>query len=331
MHEQTIRGLALAQSNFAGRLMLKRIAGGVPETAVSLFNLSFPNVIGMAAGFDKDVRVARGLACLGFGHIEVGTLTPRPQGGNPHPRIFRLREDQALINRMGFPNGGVMAALPRLRKLYSQSRPYVLGVSVGKQKETPLQEASDDYLAVMRQVYPYSDYLAINISSPNTPGLRNLQGGHYLSHLLKTLREETAVLAKTHQTSQRPLLVKVAPDLSTAELDEILDATLAQGIDGIIATNTTLSREGLRSEKRTEQGGLSGAPLAVQSNEIIAHIYRETDGRLPIIGVGGVMSADDVKAKLDAGASLVQLYTGLVYGGPGLVGEMLRELEFKNQ
>lgn len=327
VHEQTLRALALAQSTLPGRIMLQQLAGWAPETAVSLFGLTFPNVIGMAAGFDKDVRVATGLGKLGFGHIEVGTLTPKPQAGNPHPRIFRLSEDGALINRMGFPNGGVDSAVPRLQKLAGRSRRYVLGVSLGKQKETPLAEAANDYLYVMQKVYAYSDYLVINISSPNTPGLRDLQGGNYLGHLLKVLREETAVLAETHSTHKRPLLVKIAPDLSLPELDEILTAVTDQQIDGIIATNTTLSREKLTSKHQKEAGGLSGVPLTQKSTEIIAHIHRQTNGCLPIIGVGGIRTADDIKAKLDAGASLVQLYTSLVYEGPGLVGQLLRDLK----
>lgn len=325
VHERTLGALQIAQSQPLGRWALRQMAGRYEETAVSLFNLTFPNVIGMAAGFDKDVRVATGLAELGFGHIEVGTLTPRSQVGNPRPRIFRLREDDALINRMGFPNGGVETAVPRLKKLHEQSRRFVLGVSLGKQKETPLENAVDDYLYVMRQVYPYADYLAINISSPNTPGLRQLQSGNYLRHLLEGLKEETAVLAQTHSTRQHPLLVKIAPDLTDAELDEILEAVLATEIDGIIATNTTLSRAGLRSNNKEETGGLSGAPVKAKSNEIIAAIRRKTNGRLPIIGVGGIQTAADVEAKLAAGASLVQLYTGLIYEGPALIGRILRE------
>ncbi|MEM7332820.1 MAG: quinone-dependent dihydroorotate dehydrogenase [Chloroflexota bacterium] len=326
VHEQTLSALQLAQLTLPGRIMLRQIAGRVPKKPVNLFGLTFPNVVGMAAGFDKDVRVAEGLAELGFGHIEVGTLTPKPQEGNPHPRIFRLKADEALINRMGFPNGGVEKAVPKLKRIAHKKRSYVLGVSLGKQKETPLAEAADDYLAVMRQVYVHSDYLAVNISSPNTPGLRELQGGNYLGNLLKALRQETAVLAKAHNIIKRPLLVKIAPDLTYPELDEILTAVLDEKLDGIIATNTTLDRDGLRSKHRGEAGGLSGLPLTQKSTEIIDYIYRETNGRLPIIGVGGIRTANHIKEKLDAGASLVQLYTGLVYEGPGLVGKMLRNL-----
>lgn len=288
--------------------------------------LTFPNVLGMAAGFDKEVRVAAGLAALGFGHVEVGTLTPRPQAGNPRPRIFRLPGDQALINRMGFPNEGVATAVPRLKALARRRRQFVLGVSLGKQKETPLAGAMHDYVAVMQAVYPYADYLAVNISSPNTPGLRELQGGDYLGHLLRTLVGEGQKLAYQYQVTPRPLLVKIAPDVSWAELDEMVATVMGAGIDGIIATNTTLSREGLLDGAPAETGGLSGRPLANRSTAIIAHIHQETKGRLPIIGVGGIFTAEDVRDKLAAGAALVQLYTALVYEGPTLPGRLLRAL-----
>lgn len=324
VHERTLGALAMVQKTAVFSPLLRAIAGNLPRRPVPLFGLTFPNVLGMAAGFDKDVRVAEGLARLGFGHVEVGTLTPRPQVGNPRPRIFRLRPDGALINRMGFPNGGVVAALPRLQALGQKRRDFVLGVSLGKQKETPLAEAEGDYVAVMTAVYPYADYLAVNISSPNTPGLRELQGGRYLDHLLGVLQGENGRLATQHGGKKRPLLVKIAPDLGWDEMDEILAACQSNAVDGIIATNTTLSREGLTSSNRGEVGGLSGVPLRQRSNEIIATIARQTS--LPIIGVGGVKTAVDVQQKLDAGASLVQLYTGLVYEGPGLPGRILRGL-----
>lgn len=325
-HDQTLQALALAQRTMAGRSVLRQIAGRLPVEPVVCAGLTFPNVLGMAAGFDKDARVVEGLSLLGFGHIEVGTLTPRPQAGNPQPRIFRLVEDQALINRMGFPNAGVEAAVARLRRLAVRSRPYVLGVSLGKQKETPLADAAADYLAVMRAVYQYSDYLAINISSPNTPGLRELQGRRYLEELLSQLKTAGREQAAQNNHAPRPIFVKIAPDLSWAELDEILAAIDATGIDGIIATNTTLQRDGLVGVRRDETGGLSGLPLRDRSTAIIATIAQQTGGRLPIIGVGGIAEAADVRAKLDAGATLVQLYTALVYGGPGLPGRLLRGL-----
>lgn len=325
VHQQTLALLAWAQTGWR-RPLLQKIAGELPQQPINLFGLTFPNILGMAAGFDKDARVVNGLADLGFGHIEVGTLTPRPQPGNPLPRIFRLKVDKALINRMGFPNGGVQAALPRLKALAEQPRQFVLGVSIGKQKETPLAEAENDYLMVLRSVFKYADYLAVNISSPNTPGLRNLQGGNYIGYLLRTLTAENEKLASRYEEEPRPLLVKIAPDLSWPELDEILTAALAANIDGLIATNTTMSREGLEDKNKDETGGLSGRPLTARSTEIIAYIHKETNGRLPIIGVGGIFTADDIRAKLDAGAALVQLYTALVYEGPRLPGNLLRAL-----
>jgi dihydroorotate dehydrogenase len=300
------------------------LAGPLPQRPFTLFGLTFPNKLGMAAGFDKEVRVTAGLALLGFGHVEVGTLTPRPQIGNPRPRIFRLRQDRALINRMGFPNEGVDTAVANLQRL--KNRTFVLGVSLGKQKETPLAEATGDYVTVMQKVYGYADYLAVNISSPNTPGLRELQGGNYLSHLLAVLQVQNEQLAQQHGLAKRPLLVKIAPDLTWLELDEILTAVQDNAISGIIATNTTLSRDGLTDGNQEQQGGLSGRPLARRSTEIIAYIHKHTQGQLPIIGVGGVETAVDAQAKLDAGASLVQLYTSLIYEGPRLAGSILRQL-----
>lgn len=325
VHERTLSLLELAQGGLA-RPFLQKIAGHLPQQPVELADLTFPNVLGMAAGFDKDVRVVTGLAALGFGHIEVGTLTPRPQAGNPHPRIFRLLADGAIINRMGFPNDGVMAAGLRLEQFVSKPRSFVLGVSLGKQKETPIAEAAGDYIAVMQAVYPFADYLAVNISSPNTPGLRELQGGGYLNELLRVLAAQNVTLAKEHGIRKRPLFVKIAPDLTLPELDEILTAVQDNQIEAIIATNTTIGREGLISPQQKESGGLSGLPLRYQSTELIHHIYRQTNGRLPIIGVGGVRTVTDVQAKLDAGASLIQLYTSLVYEGPGLPGRLLRGL-----
>ncbi len=323
VHERTLEALSFAQGNRLGQAALRRISGPIPHQPVQAFGLTFPNLLGVAAGFDKDVQVAAGLGLLGFGHIEVGTLTPKPQSGNPRPRVFRLKQDTAVINRMGFPNGGVETAVPRLKALHNTDRKFILGVSLGKQKETPLAEAVQDYLTVMEQVYSYSDYLAVNVSSPNTPGLRQLQGGNYLSHLLKTLQTEGQQLAGQHAIKPRPLLLKIAPDLAWAELDSILQAAQDTEANGIIATNTTISREGLVSGNRAETGGLSGRPLQAKSNAIIAYITKQMGDKLPIIGVGGVFNKADVQAKLDAGAVLVQLYTGLVYEGPGIARRIL--------
>jgi dihydroorotate dehydrogenase len=327
-HEHTLALLERVQGAAAGRALLRSVAGRVPRRPVEAFGLTFPNVLGVAAGFDKDARVARGLAALGFGHVEVGTLTPHPQPGNPKPRVFRLPADRALINRMGFPNGGVAAAVPRLAALASlPGRGFVLGVSLGKQKETPLAEAARDYAEGMRAVYPHADYLAVNVSSPNTPGLRELQGGRYLEKLLGALVEEGRTLAAGHAVPPRPLLVKIAPDLTSGELDEVLEAVTAAGVSGVIATNTTVAREGLADPRREETGGLSGRPMEERATEVIAAIHRRTGGRLPILGVGGLTDPDGARAKLDAGASLLQLYTGLVYEGPGVAGRILRGLE----
>ncbi|MCA9969205.1 MAG: quinone-dependent dihydroorotate dehydrogenase [Anaerolineales bacterium] len=325
-HDRTLAALQLAQGRTAGRALLRRIAGELPAAPVRAFGLTFPNVLGVAAGFDKDVRVAHGLGLLGFGHVEVGTLTPKPQDGNPKPRIFRLPEDEAIINRMGFPNGGVIQAVGRLHRLAQHKEDLIIGVSLGKQKPTLLEDAALDYMQVMRAVYKSADYLAVNISSPNTPGLRELQGGDYLGQLLRTLRVEGEVLARRLGVPKRPLLVKIAPDLTWRELDAILETVLAQEMDGLIATNTTISRHGVKSALQSEAGGLSGRPLRDQSNAIIRYVVQHTGGTLPVIGVGGVKTAADARAKLDAGATLVQLYTGLVYAGPGIAGRLLRQL-----
>lgn len=324
-HDRTLNALELAQSNSLGRAMLRSIAGEVPVQPVQVGRLHFPNPLGIAAGFDKDARVVRGLALLGFGHIEVGTLTPRPQPGNPRPRIFRLPADGAVINRMGFPNGGVAAAVPRLRALAEHPHDFVLGVSLGKQKETPLADAAGDYIAVMRAVHAYADYLAVNISSPNTPGLRELQGGRYLERLLGALVAENRGLAAADKSSP-PLWVKVAPDLEPREVDEIMEALVATGIDGIIVANTTLARDGLADQAQSEAGGLSGRPLRERATELIGYIHQQMGDALPIIGVGGVGSAAEAREKLDAGAAVVQIYTSMIYGGPGLPGRILRDL-----
>ena len=317
--------LSLAQKTKPGRAVLSQIAGQIPVNPVNLFGLNFPNVLGVAAGFDKEGIVAHGLAQLGFGHIEIGTITPSPQVGNPRPRIFRLPQDGALINRMGFPSSGIQKAVNRLA--VGSNRNFVLGISLGKQKETTLDNAAEDYISVMRAVFPYADYIAINISSPNTPELRRLQGSNYLGDLLGLLMAENLTLADKKSLRPRPLLVKIAPDITFTELDEMLQIILDKQIDGIIATNTTLKRDGLRDGNRHEGGGLSGSPLLAPSTQIISHIAKETKNQLPIIGVGGIRNAADVEAKINAGAVLVQIYTGLVYEGPGLAGKILRDLK----
>jgi dihydroorotate dehydrogenase len=284
--------------------------------AVQAFGLSFPNRVGLAAGYDKDGDAWRGLAALGFGHIEVGTVTPGPQPGNPRPRVFRLPEHRSLINRMGFPGRGAAWVAERIRG--PRRGDLVLGVNIGKQKTTPLEEAARDYERLMEVFAPLADYLAVNISSPNTPGLRRLQEPEFLAGLLGALSSRRAELV-ARLGRQIPILVKLAPDLTEDQLKIAVDAILDAGLDGIIATNTTISRAGVDGRLAKEEGGLSGALLAERSTEVIRSIHDRAGGALPIVGVGGIMSPKDARAKLDAGATLIQLYTGLIYEGPGLV------------
>ena len=295
----------------------------VPEKPVQVFGLSFKNPVGLAAGYDKDGIGWRGLACLGFGHIEIGTVTLKPQPGNPQPRLFRLPEDRALINRMGFPGNGAPFVARQLANRHPSD--VVLGVNLGKNKATDLEKAADDYIALVDVFAPLADYLAINISSPNTVGLRRLQERQAMKQLLDTI---AGTRRSQEETLKRrvPLLVKLAPDLTDEELDDALDVLLDTGMDGVIATNTTLERQGLHSSLATESGGLSGAPLAEKSTRLVKKIYERTAGKLPVVGVGGIMDAEDAKRKLDAGACLVQVYTGLVYSGPGLVRSICRNL-----
>ncbi len=295
----------------------------VMHRPVQVFGLQFPNPVGLAAGYDKDGLGWRGLACLGFGHIEVGTVTPQPQPGNPRPRLFRLPEDQALINRMGFPGKGADYVLQRM----AGRRPpgLVLGVNLGKNKDTPLEEAAQDYLALLRKFAPAADYLAINVSSPNTVGLRRLQARDALEDLLNVLISERDSLQE--QSGRRsPLLLKLAPDLSETELEDALQAALACGMDGLIAANTTVRRDGLHSSRAGEAGGLSGAPLSKRSLELTRWICNRTQGRLPLISVGGIFSPAEALERLDAGAALVQVYTGLIYAGPALPSQIVNNL-----
>jgi len=294
-----------------------------PGRRVRLFGLEFPNRIGLAAGLDKDGAHIDGLAALGFGFLEVGTVTPRPQPGNPRPRVFRLAQHGALINRLGFNNGGVQGLLGNLARTRWRG---ILGINIGKNADTPLERANDDYLAALEAVYPHASYVTVNISSPNTSGLRSLQHGDELDALLRALRHRQTGLADAHGRYV-PLLVKIAPDLDDAALDDIARRLLASGIDGVIATNTTLDRSGVgRHPQAAEAGGLSGRPLFERSTERLAALARRLDGGVPIIGVGGIFSAGDARAKIEAGASLVQVYTGLIYRGPALVDEVAAAL-----
>jgi dihydroorotate dehydrogenase len=302
---------------------LLKAAFQAPAAPVEAFGLRFTNSVGLAAGYDKDALAWRGLSALGFGHIEVGTITPRPQDGNPKPRLFRLPEDQALINRMGFPGRGAAFAAQQLKA----ERPpgLVIGANLGINKDTLLEQAHQDYTMLLMMFAPLVDYLAINVSSPNTIGLRRLQSREWLESLLNVLvverKDQEQVIGK-----RIPLLVKLAPDLNDAELDDALDVIMRLGINGVIATNTTISRNGLLSPSANESGGLSGAPLKARGDQMVAKIYKRTEGVLPIIGAGGIMSPEDALSRLNAGAQLVQVYTGLVYAGPGFVKRILEGL-----
>ncbi|MFT7838277.1 quinone-dependent dihydroorotate dehydrogenase [Saccharothrix sp. BKS2] len=318
VHETTL-GLLEGVSPAAG-LVRRR-----PALERTVFGVRFPNPVGLAAGLDKNGRALPAWGALGFGFVEVGTVTRHPQPGNPRPRLFRLRASEAIINRMGFNNDGAQALADRLARLGPLSVP--LGISLGKSKVTPVEEAVGDYRASLRALYRFGDYFAVNISSPNTPGLRGLQDRGALTELLSGLDEAARELAGG--AAPKPILVKIAPDLTDGAIGELLEVCDGHGVSGLIATNTTLSREGLAPADRAlagEAGGLSGRPLAERAREVVRFVSRRTDGRLPIIGVGGIASPDDAARMLDAGASLVQLYTGFIYEGPGLVRRINRAL-----
>jgi dihydroorotate dehydrogenase len=278
------------------------------ETEV--FGLKFKNPVGLAAGFDKDAALYQELSNLGFGFIEIGTLTPKGQEGNPKKRLFRLKADSAIINRMGFNNGGVQEAVERLKK----NNGVLIGGNIGKNKLTPNEEATSDYEICFDALYDYVDYFVVNVSSPNTPNLRALQDKEPLTQLLQTLQNKNLAKPK-----QKPVLLKIAPDLTDEQLLDIIDIVNETKIAGVIATNTTISRDGLQSEAKTEMGGLSGKPLTKRSTEVIRFLSQKSNKSFPIIGVGGIHSAEDALEKLEAGASLIQLYTGFIYEGPALV------------
>ena len=342
-HALTLKALRLAGAS-PFQWALKRIFKA-PDQPVEAFGLKFKNPIGLAAGYDKDGLAMYGLDALGFGHIEIGTVTPLPQAGNPKPRVFRLVEDEAVINRMGFPSRGSafvqMELNPLLRMglverflglptraVPAPRRPLAarLGVNLGKSKDTPNEQAVYDYLALLQNFALVADYLVINVSSPNTVGLRRLQGRDELEYLLTHLHAQRK-LEEARWEKKVPLLVKLAPDLAADELDDALDVILRTGMDGVIATNTTLAREGLRSSLQSESGGLSGSPLRARSEAVLYQIVKRVDGKIPVVSAGGIMNPEDAKRRLDMGAALVQIYTGLIYRGPGLVKEILQALE----
>jgi dihydroorotate dehydrogenase len=347
-HQLTLGLLRLAGAVAPARWMLQLLYAG-PAKPVKVFGLNFRNPIGLAAGYDKDAIAVRGLAALGFGHIEIGTVTPLPQPGNPKPRLFRLIEDEALVNRLGFPSRGSayvqrrMNRSPRrdwLLEMVGVRHPMaprtgkqgrrsaagcVIGVNIGRNKDTPNEGAAFDYLELLQNFAPHADYLTINVSSPNTPDLRELQKRGPLEELLGELHAQRQFEQREIKRRLR-LLVKLDPDLSQAELAEAVDVSLRTHMDGIIVTNTTLSREGLRSPLSREEGGLSGPPLRARSEAALQGVLEQVSGEVPVVSAGGISGPDDVKRRMDMGAALVQVYTALVYRGPGLVKSLLRAL-----
>lgn len=321
----SIRALQLAGACAPGRSLLRAMYHPGSLSPVKLWDLEFPNPVGIAAGMDKDAIAVDGLFALGFGCVEVGTVTPLPQPGNPKPRLFRYPQHHAVVNRMGFNNAGAEAMARRLarwRKGEETRAPGILGVNIGKQKTTPLEDASGDYLKSFSLLADYADYVAVNISSPNTPDLRKLQGSGYLGGILRTLNQANSERVSSGKR-KIPLLLKIAPDLDQEQIEEIVGTVIDCAWDGIIATNTTIDRSP-PYENLEKQGGLSGQPLRERSKQVLRQVLRATGGKVPVIGVGGIETADQMKEKLDAGASLVQVYTGFIYKGPGMVKGLIR-------
>ncbi len=313
--------LTLSALNVAEKLgLLKSKPLNKPKTVMGI---NFHSPVGLAAGLDKNGDHIHALAALGFGFIEIGTITPRPQAGNPKPRLFRLPEKNAIINRMGFNNKGVDHLVEQVKKTNFKG---VLGINIGKNADTPIENAVDDYLICMRKVYELASYITINISSPNTKNLRQLQQGSEFKPLLAALKNEQTVLNEKHERYV-PLVVKIAPDLTEEEVKAIANVLLELEMDGVIATNTTVSREEVKGLPHGDEvGGLSGSPVLNQSTKVVEHLFAELGDRIPIIAAGGIMGAEDAKAKIKAGASLVQVYTGFIYRGPGLIAEITEAL-----
>lgn len=307
-----------------------------PRLEQTCWGLNFANPLGLAAGFDKDGTAATTWPLLGFGFAELGTVTCHPQSGNPQPRLFRLVQDEAVLNRMGFNNQGSAALADRLAAYWDCDRPSIpIGINLGKSKVTELADAADDYRVSFQRLYPYGDYFVVNVSSPNTPGLRSLQAADQLAPILAALQENNSDGPLGPVSDHRkPILVKIAPDLAWSDIDAVIDLALAHGLAGIIATNTTIARTGLKTESliqtgnriTEEAGGISGAPLRQRSTEVIHYIYQRTGGTLPIVGVGGIFTAADAWAKITAGATLLQVYTGWIYEGPWMVRRVLKGL-----
>ncbi len=303
----------------AERLKLLELFISAPAyNPVEVMGLRFPNPVGLAAGLDKNGDYFNALGALGFGFVEIGTVTPRPQPGNPQPRLFRIPEREAIINRMGFNNKGVDHLVDQVRKRRYQG---ILGINIGKNATTPVENAADDYLIGMRKVYAHADYITVNVSSPNTPGLRDLQFGDSLNRLLETLKKEQLTLQEAHQRYV-PVAVKIAPDMDDIAIAQVATALAEQGMDGVIATNTTIGREGVEGCVNSEEaGGLSGLPVRDKSTRVIAGLHSHLGGKLPIIGVGGIFDGPSAVEKIKAGASLVQIYSGFIYRGPAVVTE----------
>ncbi|KXO08036.1 Dihydroorotate dehydrogenase [Moritella sp. JT01] len=319
VHEMTIKGLKLTGSTPLSCLYSQKL----PSKPVTVMGLKFDNPVGLAAGLDKNGESIDAFAAMGFGFIEVGTVTPRPQAGNDKPRIFRIVESEAIINRMGFNNDGVDALVENVKKANYKG---ILGINIGKNKDTPIEKGNEDYLICMDKVYQYASYITINISSPNTPGLRTLQYGEALDSLLSCLKERQAELTKMHE-KYVPLAVKIAPDLTDEELAQVAESLVKYKMDGVIATNTTLDRTLVHDMPHAcETGGLSGRPVQHASTEIVRKLAILLDGQLPIIGVGGIDSVVAAKEKFIAGAELVQVYSGFIYKGPKLVKNIVKSL-----
>lgn len=319
---ETAHNLTLPALKNAAACGLTALVGKPAPDPRTVMGITFPNPVGLAAGLDKDGAYIDGLAALGFGFIEVGTVTPRAQPGNPKPRIFRLPQADAVINRMGFNNGGVDAFVANVQaSKFFQNKEGVLGLNIGKNADTPIERAADDYLHCLEKVYPYASYVTVNISSPNTKNLRQLQGGSELDALLAQLKDAQQRLADKHKRYV-PIALKIAPDVDGDQVKSIAAALLQYKMDAVIATNTTITRDAVKGLPHAEEtGGLSGAPVFEMSNTVIRALKAELGDALPIIGVGGILSADNAQVKIAAGASLVQLYTGLIYRGPALVKE----------
>ena len=322
-HHNVTNGLRNFSKIWGAKSLLKSLYS-VEDSRLEreVFGLKFKNPVGLAAGFDKNAEYIEDMANFGFGFIEIGTVTPKPQPGNDKPRMFRLVNDEALINRMGFNNQGADVAAGRLKHLKNRNG-VIIGGNIGKNKVTPNEDAVNDYIYCFHALYDYVDYFVVNVSSPNTPGLRDLQEKGPLMHILNTLQG-----LNTQKPAAKPILLKIAPDLTDSQLDDIVEIVTETKIAGLIATNTTISREGLQSDRNlvNETGGVSGKPLTKRSTEVIKYIHTKSNGAFPIIGVGGIHSAQDAIEKLNAGASLVQVYTGFIYEGPALVSNICKGL-----